>query len=146
MRTLATPAAFLFVVLLAVIQACAPAQAPIRGNRIRSIPEMQATHHHRPVTLRVGWVPYTEWTESNADGTASVADSVRFSEMPVIFVAYPDSADGLWLDPSIDDALLGRLVKHSLMTQQPISRPFDEFLGRATCSPCHPERVPLAPR
>lgn len=129
-----------------ILQACSPRQAMVRGDRIRSIPSMQATHHHRPITMQVGWIPYSEWTSSDSLAASRgevTTDSIRFSEMPAIFVTYPDSADSFWLDPSIDDALLGRLIKHTLMTQQPITRPFDEYLLRATCQPCHPDRIPL---
>jgi hypothetical protein len=39
----------------------------------------------------------------------------------------------------IDNELLARLIKQSLMTQQTITEPLDKYLVNADCSTCHPE-------
>jgi hypothetical protein len=51
------------------------------------------------------------------------------------------SKDTIWIDMNTDTELLGRLVKHSLMTQEPIQRPYTNFFEVASCEKCHPAHV-----
>jgi hypothetical protein len=39
--------------------------------------------------------------------------------------------------------LLGKLIKQSLMTQQPISDPFSIFLEESDCTTCHPSDIKI---
>ncbi len=62
-------------------------------------------------------------------------------QMPVLVLTYPDSGQSIILDLHMDDALLGNLLKHSLMTEVPIRRPFSDYLQEANCAKCHPADV-----
>lgn len=125
----------------------AKAQRAAAPPQFRTIDAEEPTRFHKPIRLEVAWYPYHAgqaatagkhvWTivREDSSGTMGV--------MPVILVSYPDSSEGVWLDLDTDDALLGRLLKHSLMTEIPLKRPFTEFLQEADCGKCHPAEIKI---
>ena len=115
-------------------------------TRTRQLSPAEISSYHQPVQLQVAWVPYenkslvqtgkNEWKiiEETDGGTGAV---------PVLMVLYPDGRDTLWLDMNTENALLGKLVKHTLMTEEPIKRPFSEYFEVASCGKCHPSHVEI---
>ena len=102
---------------------------------------------HPEIKITIGWVPYqdqklvrtgkNEWKmvkrqSDDAEGSA-----------PVILVSYPRTRDSILLDMDITNELLGKLIKHSAMTQEPIKRPFSTFFEEAQCKKCHPAHIKL---
>lgn len=117
-------------------------------TRTRNLRPAEVTNYHEAIRLRVGWVPYSdaelnktgknEWVIVRNEGT----DKTGF--VPLILLDYPDATtDSIWLDMDIDNELLGKLIKHSLITQEPIQRPFAEFFEVAKCSKCHPADIAI---
>lgn len=81
--------------------------------------------------MKIAWFPYKdlELKKSKANNWVMVSsDSARESAIPVIMITYPVSNDSIWIDMNIKNELLGKLVKHSLMTQVPITEPYGEYL------------------
>lgn len=96
------------------------------------------------MTLNIGWVPYRDQklvkTGKNEWKIVKTEDGKQ-GAVPFILVNYAGSNDTLFLDMNMDNAMLGKLIKHSLMTQEPIKRPFTEFFETASCQRCHPAEV-----
>ena len=114
---------------------------------MRQFPEWTIDSGHREITMRVEWRPYEEGTITRTgrdEWTIAGGDSGRTaSRVPVIVVSYPDSGYVIPLDVGISDALLGTLIKHTLMTEVPIQRPYMEYLATADCAKCHPPHIKL---
>ncbi len=66
---------------------------------------------------------------------------LREVRYPMIMITYPEGNDTVWVQMSTKNDLLGKLIKHSLMTQVPIKRPYEEYFEQAQCSSCHPSDV-----
>ncbi|NNE48404.1 MAG: hypothetical protein HKN37_17265 [Rhodothermales bacterium] len=132
---LSVPAAFLF-------QACSPKQASVRSTRYREFRMGEAERYHKPINLQIGWFPYEESRMErmeNGDLVVMKDSLMTTGAMPAIVVSYTDTTHLVWLDVDTDDALLGQLIKYSLMTEAPISEPFSEYLQAVDCSDCHPK-------
>jgi hypothetical protein len=109
--------------------------------KIRKFSEWKSSRYHKVIQMKIGWYPYQQkelqrtnpstWTVRN-DSTISTGAA------PIIILTYPDSDSTLWLNMDIDDALLGKLIKHSRMTEIPIKKPFENYLVEADCAKCHP--------
>lgn len=134
-----------FIFGIALLVGCSSSQQQ-ESDRIRRV-SGTADHYHNEIRLRVGWFPYEE---GNVEQQGDSVWSVGFSDtstvggmMPVIVIGYPDSERTLTLGMDVDNALLGKLLKHSLMTQVPIERPFTDFFKKADCSMCHPPDVKI---
>ena len=114
---------------------------PVRARQIS--PEVE--NFHRAISIQVGWRAYSESEiQADADGNLHVESADSTGLMPAIRIGDPLAEDGIWISMATDDALFGRLIKHTLMTQQPITRPFQEYMAEASCSSCHPgDRIPL---
>lgn len=127
-----------------LLAACAPT-AQTTAPRTRTMSVDDATRHHQPVQLQVAWREYREHVmRATGDATWAVTDEVaKVGEVPVLVVSYPDTTKDLTLRMDIDDALLGKLLKHTLMTQQPITTPLGQYLQVAQCSSCHPADVDM---
>lgn len=139
MKTLAV------IFLLAAMLACTRPAARNETVAFRTIGQ-QAAFFHQPMGLKIGWYPYQEPTvyELSDDVWRVVySDSVRQGYIPVIIVNYTDESKTVWIDMGVDDAILGKLIKQSLMTQKPIRTPFNEFLKDASCNSCHPAHIPI---
>ena len=119
---------------------------PSAKSRMRRM-KSDAAYYHRALEMHVGWLPYSE-EEVVATGNSKWAASKETGKkglVPVIIVSYPDTTYSLSLKMDIDNALLGKLVKHSLMTQKAITWPLEEYLAEADCAQCHPAHIKLPP-
>lgn len=132
---------FLFLIIAV---SCTSHKQIDKTPRVRQLERTDAVSFHNPVEIRVGWFNYDERKiKSVQDGVWVIEkdSSMQQSLMPVILVNYDDSSRTVWLNPDIDDALLGKLIKHSLMTQKPIERPFEKYFEEANCLTCHPSNI-----
>lgn len=122
-------------------------EIPQSEERIRQLKNSSVKAYHDPVQLQIAWVPYTqhslELTSKNEWKVVKDASRDTSSALPMILLTYPAGEDTLWLDMNTDNELLGRLLKHTLMTQEPISRPFTNYIEIAKCSNCHPEHIEI---
>lgn len=125
------------------VSSCAP-KTQVASPRMRTLSPDGPSHYHQAVQLQVAWHPYREHElVATGDAVYSAQSATRKEgSMPVLVVSYPDSAQTLSLRMDIDDALLGRLLKHTLMTQKPIVAPLSQYLEEADCAMCHPADVP----
>jgi len=105
------------------------------------------TAYHKPIEMKIAWIPYKslalKQTKKN-NWVMVESDSTKESALPVIMVTYPASNDTVWVQMNTKNDLLGKLIKHSLMTQQPITRPYKEYFELAQCSSCHPSDVKVS--
>jgi hypothetical protein len=115
--------------------------------RVRSFSEWKADYFHHPIEVKIGWYPYDEevviktgkhqYSIQKSDTTEAAGS------MPVIVLTYPDSTQSVYFGLDIDNELLGKLIKQSLMTQKPITEPLTGFLEEADCSTCHPSDIKI---
>lgn len=116
-------------------------------RRILQINPAEVTAYHPPVSMQIGWFPYHEdkLVRTGKDEWKVVKNEEEGNSgaIPQILIHYPHTTDSIWLDMNIDNALLGKLIKHTLMTQVPIERPFAEYFEVATCSRCHPSHIKI---
>ena len=113
-------------------------------TKARHLKPAEATGFHPPITLTIAWYPYeNEVLKRTSEDEWKVieVDTGRTGAIPVILIEYSNGQDSLWLDMNTESELLGKLLKHSLMTQEPIKRPFSEYLETASCTKCHPADV-----
>lgn len=138
---------FFFSVIVFIVYNCSPSKEMV-ADRSRILQPSQISTFHPAVSISVGWVPYedqklvrtgkNEWKiEQLKEGEG------KSSSVPVLFIQNEGYQDTILLDMNIDNELLGRLIKHSVMTQQPIQRPFTTFFEYAKCESCHPEDIKL---
>jgi hypothetical protein len=115
--------------------------------RVRSFSEWKAEYFHHPIEVKIGWYPYGEESVVKTgihQYSIQKNDSAFISgSLPVIVLTYPDSTQSVYFGLDIDNELLGRLIKQSLMTQKPITEPLESFLEDADCSTCHPADIQL---
>ena len=133
----------LFASLVFLIVTC-KTQKELVPTQIRQVKPEQVAGYHEPINITIAWYPYqNQILERQDDGTWKVikSDSARSGKVPVILIRYPNSTDSIWLDMNTKNETLGKLLKHSLMTQEPITRPFGEYLETAKCTKCHPSDV-----
>ena len=111
--------------------------------RVRHMKMDGAADFHQPIRLTVGWMPYEEDRLVSKDGsTYEVAqgEHLKSGKIPALILSYEDGTKAT-LDMTIDDELLGKLIKSSLMSEKPIRRPYSEFMQTADCSTCHPSDI-----
>jgi hypothetical protein len=111
---------------------------------IRQVSPDEVKNYHQNIEMTIAWYPYENGVfERNKDNEWVVVKNETGKEgiIPVILIKYPETGDSIWLDMNTASEDLGMLLKHSLMTQEPISRPFTNFLEVATCTKCHPNDV-----
>lgn len=117
----------------------------ITPSRVRTLDAEKVSSFHAPMSLKVGWFPYQEHTFKQTGRyewrIVKNQDTDKTGVVPMILVQSPGSGDSLWIDMNIDNALLGKLVKHSIMSQEPIFRPFVDYFEVTDCGKCHPEGV-----
>ena len=144
MRTIISLALIAFTALTALT--CKQMQE-VQPTRIRQVRPADASGWHQPLTLQVGWFPYKEYSfeQTGKNDWRVVKDEEADKEgvIPEILVLHPGTSDSVWLSMNIDNALLGKLVKHTLMTEEPIFEPFDEYFEVAACAKCHPADVKI---
>lgn len=133
------------LILAAFITTCKSTIDLVPTNARRVSPK-EVTSYHKPANMKIGWLPYKdlEFKKTSKDNWVVIKnDSTKEGAIPVILLTYPDSGDSIWLDMNTDNELLGRLMKHTLMTQLPITEPFGDYLVTAACSQCHPSEIKI---
>ena len=118
-------------------------QKELVPTQARHLKPDEVKSYHSGMEVTIAWIPYqNQALKQNTDDEWVVveSDSAKVGAIPMILVKYP-SGDSVWLDMNIKNEILGKLLKHSLMTQQPLTRPFGEFLETAKCTKCHPSDV-----
>lgn len=117
----------------------------LAANRTRMMQPSEMKSFHPEISITVGWMPYQDQqlirTGRNEWKIIKHQEGDREGSVPVILVSYPGSRDSVLLDMNIENELLGKLIKHSAMTQMPIERPFNTYFEEARCQNCHPENV-----
>lgn len=136
--------AFFFMVIAFVVTNCSKTQREA-FERSRMMQPADMSSFHPPISITLGWMPYQDQklvqTGRNEWKIVQHQADDREGKVPVIIVSYPESRDSILLDMNIKNELLGKLIKHSAITQQPIHRPFTTFFEEAKCEKCHPEDV-----
>jgi hypothetical protein len=115
--------------------------------KVRSFSEWKAEYFHHPIEVKIGWYPYGEEsvvkTGKHQFSIQKSDSAFNSGSMPVIVLTYPDSTQSVYFGLDIDNELLGKLIKQSLMTQKPITEPLSAFLEDADCSTCHPADIKI---
>ncbi len=140
--------ALMMILTIGLLAQCSTTrEVPESEELIKQLRSSSVESYHDPVQLQVAWVPYTshslKLTAKNEWKVVKDESRDKESALPMIMLTYPNSSDTLWLDMNTDNELLGRLLKHSLMTQQPITRPFTNYIEVAKCSSCHPQHIEI---
>ncbi len=133
----------LFVLGLFVIT-CTTKQAVSVPPTARQVNPQEIKTYHNPVVMQIAWMPYSnlELKQTKADNWVIVeSDSVKQGVIPVMRLFYPATEDTVWVQMNTKNDLLGKLIKHTLMTQQPISEPYSAYFENAKCESCHPAGV-----
>ena len=135
----------LFAILIAgVLTITCTTTKNLEPSKARQLKPSEVKAYHLPMELKIAWFPYEdlELKKTRANNWVMIeSDSTKKSAIPVIMITYPASGDSIWIDMNIKNELLGKLVKHSLMTQVPIFEPYGEYFEQAKCSTCHPSNV-----
>lgn len=115
--------------------------------RVRSFADWKADYFHHPIEVKIGWYPYEEDSvvkTGTHQYTIQKSDTTEITgSMPVIILTYPDSTKSIYFGLDINNELLGKLIKQSLMTQKPITEPLSTFLEDADCLTCHPSDIKI---
>ena len=115
--------------------------------RVRSFAEWKADYFHHPIEVKIGWYPYKEEeilkTGKHQYSIQKNDSSEIAGKMPAMILTYLDSTESIYFGMDIDNELLGRLIKQSLMTQKPITEPLTAFLEDEDCSTCHPTDIEI---
>lgn len=135
----------LSLILIAVITLkCSPSKQVVSEPHGRQVDPVNIAAYHKPIEMRVAWMPYEnlELKQTKDNNWVVVeSDSTKHGVIPVIQLIYPESGDTAWIQMNLQNDLFGRLMKHSLMTQEPIFEPYSEYFEKAKCSNCHPADV-----
>lgn len=136
---------FFTVLLLALLAiTCSTSKQYLEPSRARQLKPSEVRGYHNSVEMKIAWFPYKELelkkTREN-NWVMVESDTGRTSAIPVIMITYPISEDSIWIDMNIKNELLGKLVKHTLMTQEPIFEPYSDYFANAKCSKCHPSNI-----
>ncbi|NND94764.1 MAG: hypothetical protein HKN45_07835 [Flavobacteriales bacterium] len=138
--------AFFLLLILSVVINCSRGPLQSSGPEIaRTMQPEDISGFHSPINIKLGWVPYENQklvqTGKNEWKVVQRDEKDKKGKVPVLYVQHGGSEEALLLDMNIDNQLLGKLIKHSAITQEPIARPFGEFFERASCDKCHPADV-----
>ena len=136
--------AFFFVLIAFIVMNCSKTQK-LAADRSRMMQPADISSFHPEISIRLGWMPYQDQklvqTGRNEWKIVKHESGDKAGAVPVIIVSYPESKDTILLDMNIENELLGKLIKHSSITQEPIKRPFTTFFEEAKCQKCHPEHI-----
>lgn len=136
---------FAIAILAFVFVTCHQYKELVPPSHIRNLKPNEVAAYHQPINMTIAWVPYQEQklvkTKKDEWKVVKHEDSDKTGNIPVILVTYPESTDTVWIDMNTSNELLGKLVKHSLMTQEPIRRPYVQYFEEASCQKCHPSDV-----
>lgn len=123
---------------------CAPAKKQFEPAQARHLSPSEISSYHNAVNMRIGWMPYEEIEYEQASDNRWVlleSDSTSSGLVPVIMITYPATGDSIWFNMNMKNATLGKLLKHTMMTQKPIYEPIETYLADAKCASCHPSDV-----
>ncbi len=111
----------------------------------RQIRPAEVRGYHQPITAQIAWFPYRDLTiKQTSDGNWIVVrqeSTAKEGAMPVILIKYPESQDSVWIPMDTDNATLGKLIKHTLMTEEHIKKPYASFFEISKCEKCHPAEI-----
>ncbi|MCF8261833.1 MAG: hypothetical protein K9J12_13725 [Melioribacteraceae bacterium] len=135
--------ALLVIFFFAVIVGCSSSSTFSDSAKVLQVDSPST--FHKPVSMRVAWYPYEnkKLIETGTDTYELIADSTGGGLTPVILLETKDGGEPIRLDMNIDNELLGKLLKHSLMTEEPITRPFKNYFENTKCSTCHPSAIEI---
>ncbi len=123
---------------------CRTAMQPIATTG-RQIRPADVQGYHQAIEAQIAWFPYHDLTiKQRADGDWTVVkqdSTAKKGAMPVILIKYPESQDSVWIPMDTDNETLGKLIKHTLMTEEHITKPFASFFEISRCEKCHPEDI-----
>ena len=123
---------FSILTLGILVVTCSTTKQPMDPMRARQLKPSEVRGYHNAVEMKIAWFPYEELVLKKTKENNWVmvdSDTGRVRAIPVI------------IDMNIKNQLLGKLLKHTLMTQQPITEPFSEYFANAKCTKCHPSNV-----
>lgn len=123
---------------------CTTKQAVVVPPTARQLDPQEIKTYHNPVLMQIAWMPYSnlELKQTKADNWVIVeSDSAKQGVIPVMRLIYPATEDTVWVQMNTKNDLLGKLIKHTLMTQEPISEPYSAYFEKAKCESCHPAAV-----
>lgn len=137
------------VIIIALVSfsliTCKQYQEAQLDTKTRQLKTADIAAYHPPIQMTVAWVPYEDLklmkTSKNEWKIVKDGEAGKQGNVPMMLVTYPNSNDTIWIDMNMENELLGKLIKHSLMTQEPIKRPFGQFFEVASCQKCHPAEV-----
>lgn len=136
--------AFILLLIAFLVVNCSKTKE-LAADRSRLMSPDEITSFHTDVSVTIGWIPYQDTklvqTGNNEWKIMKREEVSEKGASPVIVVTYADSEDTILLDMNIKNELLGKLIKHSVMTQEPIKRPFTTFFDEAKCQKCHPSHI-----
>ncbi len=115
-------------------------------TQVRQLKPAQVWSYHSPVEVSIAWIPYENRSvvrTSDDEWAVVKSDSAGKGSVPVILIKYPETGDTVYIEMNTRNEMLGQLMKHSLMTQEPIRQPYGEFIKTASCTKCHPSDVPV---
>lgn len=139
--------AFFFLLIAFIVFNCGETRQLAATSDSRIMHPSEISSFHPEISITVGWVPYQNQklvrTGRNEWKMVKRQPDDREGKVPVILVSYPQSRDSIILDMDITNELLGKLIKHSAITQEPIKRPFSTFFEEAQCKKCHPAHIKL---
>jgi hypothetical protein len=110
----------------------------------RTMQPSEISGFHPEISIQIGWVPYQNQhliLNGNNEWRIVPIEGERQGAVPTLLISYPESGDSILLDMNIENEMLGKLIKHSAMTQEPIKRPFHKFFEVAKCQKCHPPEI-----
>ena len=136
--------AFFSLLIVFTIVNCSKSTLVMAPDRARSMQPNDISNFHTEISVKLGWVPYQDQqlvqTEKREWKVVKNPANASSGKVPVLYVQSP-GADPILLDMNIKNEILGKLIKHSAITQEPIRRPFVDFFEEAKCQKCHPEDI-----
>ncbi len=136
---------FFFMVVFFLIYNCSPSKYLV-VDKSRTLKTNDISSFHTSLSVTVGWIPYQDQkviqTGKN-EWKVVKSEEEEGSSLPMLVISYPETQDSLLLTMATENEVLGKLIKHSLMTQEQISTPYTDFFERAKCQKCHPEHIKI---
>ena len=123
---------------------CSSSKKQFEPSQVRHLSPSEISSYHNAVNMRIGWMPYEDIQYQRAADNRWVlieSDAAAEGMIPVIMISYPETGDSLWFNMNMKSETLGKLLKHTMMTQKPIYEPVASYLADAKCTSCHPSDV-----
>ena len=113
----------------------------------RQLRPNEVARFHASLEIKIAWVPYEENQVVEFEDSQYIFkydDGVKSGRaLPMIVIDHP-YGDSILIEMDIDNELLGKLIKRSIMTQKPIERPFTKYFDEARCQSCHPSDIKVS--